>query len=320
MLFVLKVLEQLPECLAMSVLSACPADLDHQLDILPASLHHLAIEAAFPSIRCNQSLVLSMGCLEDEEKDEEEDDDEDKEDTEECVGVVTVSPTHAHAVLHAAKAATTALKLLDLRHVPVDGNASLLQLISAACMSPSDIRLSFNLDNVQCMSEYHGLAQIVESLSCNTALTSLSLDIQHDTTELFDLDSLLEALTGLQSLTLSRDRHVFSLSDFPAPTCIVNLLCLTHLCLGPGFEYVPLPLIVCRLTQLQVLQLRGNWRPQLQELPSLSPLTALKTLELQVPWGVELLPPLATLTALQARLLTCSIATSLNVILVYFSA
>jgi hypothetical protein len=275
MLCVLKVLDQLPEGLAIAVLAASPADLDHQLDILAASLHRLAIEAAFPSIRRHHSLTLFFSCLGDEEETER-------------VGVVTVSPAHAHAVLHAATA-NSALEVLDLRNIIVEGNDRLLQLISPACLSPSDIRLSLDMGNVLCMSEYHALAQVVEALSSNTVVTSLSLDIKHDSNELFDYDSLLAALTGLQSLTLSRDKH-FDIEDFyaPAPRCIVNLVSLTHLCLGPGFVLIDLPQIVCRLMKLQALLLRGTWGSELQELPSLSDLTALKILELQLPSEVEL--------------------------------
>jgi hypothetical protein len=298
MLCVLQVLEQLPEGLAMSVLTASPADLDHQLDILPASLHHLAIEAALPSIRRHHSLTLSFRCLGDEDKAEGE-----------CEGVVTVCPVQGHAVLHAARTAICALKVLDLRNIPLGGSDRLLQVISAACMCPSDIRLDFDFRNAQCMYESNGLQQIVEALSSNTALTSLSLDVRRDASELFGFDSLLGALTGLQRLELSRDKHVYKPNHHvPAPSCIINVS-LTHLCLGPGFASLDLPQIVCRMTQLQTLLLRGDWDSELRELPPLSPLTALKTLELQVPGEVQSLPPLATLTLLQARVLISSTAT-----------
>jgi hypothetical protein len=291
MLCVLKVLDQLPEGLAMAVLAASAADLDDQLDILPASLHHLAIEAAFPSIHRHNSLVLSFGCLGDEAE-------------EEAAGVVTVSPAHAHAVLHAARSANSALEFLDLRNIIVAGNDWLLQLISPACMSPSDIRLSFDVGDLACISECNALAQIADALSSNTTLTSLSLDIKCDSNEGFNLDSLLEALTGLQRLTLTGDKHLYNPERYiPAPTCIVKLLSLTYLCLGPGFEIYDIPEIVCRMTQLQALHLRGAWDSELEELPSLSPLTALKSLELQIPGQLESLPPLATLTSLQARAL-----------------
>jgi hypothetical protein len=55
---VLKVLEKLPEGLAIAVLAASPADLERHLSILPATLHPLAIEAAFPSIKRDRSLTL----------------------------------------------------------------------------------------------------------------------------------------------------------------------------------------------------------------------------------------------------------------------
>jgi hypothetical protein len=46
MICFLKVLQQLPESLAIAVLAASPAHLVHHLSILPGSFHHLAIEAA----------------------------------------------------------------------------------------------------------------------------------------------------------------------------------------------------------------------------------------------------------------------------------
>jgi hypothetical protein len=60
---VLKVLQQLPNVLAIEVLAASPADLEHHLSILPATLHLLAIEAAFPSIRRHRSLSLDFDSL-----------------------------------------------------------------------------------------------------------------------------------------------------------------------------------------------------------------------------------------------------------------
>jgi hypothetical protein len=59
-LSVLKVLEQLPEGLAVSILAASTGGLDHHLSILPSSLHHIAIEAAFPEIRLENSLDLDL--------------------------------------------------------------------------------------------------------------------------------------------------------------------------------------------------------------------------------------------------------------------
>jgi hypothetical protein len=102
---VLQVLQQLPEGLAIAVLAAPPADLEHQLDLLPASLHHLAIEAAFPSIRGYHSLTLDFN------------------------SDVRLKPEIACAVLHAATTASSALRNLHLSHVPLTGNDRLLQLI-----------------------------------------------------------------------------------------------------------------------------------------------------------------------------------------------
>jgi hypothetical protein len=72
---------ELPEGLAIAVLAASPADLEHHLSILPESLHLLAIEAAYPSIRHLPSLTLEFNSLRD--------------------------PTTAYAVLHAATAGAT---------------------------------------------------------------------------------------------------------------------------------------------------------------------------------------------------------------------
>jgi hypothetical protein len=59
----LQVLQQLPEGLAISVLAAAAADLEHQMSILPASLHPLAVEAAYPSIRRDHSLIFDFNCM-----------------------------------------------------------------------------------------------------------------------------------------------------------------------------------------------------------------------------------------------------------------
>jgi hypothetical protein len=117
-LSVLKVLEQLPEGLAIAVLAAAPVALHRQLEILPASLHHLAIEAAFPSIRRHHSLTLTF------------------------FPSPGIKPREfavaACAVLHAAITNNSALTHLEVSHIPV-GNDGLVQLISAACKSPSDL-------------------------------------------------------------------------------------------------------------------------------------------------------------------------------------
>jgi hypothetical protein len=60
MLLSVQVLEQLPEELAIAVLTASQCGLNHLLSVLPASLHPLAIESAFPSIRHSQSLAFDF--------------------------------------------------------------------------------------------------------------------------------------------------------------------------------------------------------------------------------------------------------------------
>jgi hypothetical protein len=59
----LQVLQSLPESLAVAVLAAAQVDLAHQLFVLPVSLHSLAIEAAYPSIRRDHSFTLDFSAL-----------------------------------------------------------------------------------------------------------------------------------------------------------------------------------------------------------------------------------------------------------------
>jgi hypothetical protein len=96
-LTVLKVLKQLPEGLVMAVLTASAADVEHHLFVLPSSLHPLAIEVAFPSIRRDRSLTLDFASL--------------RKSSTACV------------VLHAATAGTaeaSSLHALDLKPTPSD--------------------------------------------------------------------------------------------------------------------------------------------------------------------------------------------------------
>jgi hypothetical protein len=270
---VLKVLQQLPEGLAIAVLAASPADVEHHLSMLPDSLHPLAIEAGLPSIRYQRSLSLDFKSL-----------------------------RNPIMVLHAAISGTTgasALKELELKHIPVRYNECLQQLISSACRSASDVRLDFRCSIPSLFPKSLPMSQIEKALSHNTALTSLQLTFGGDPWHVFNLDRLLESLTGLQSLELgsSIGLHTgyFPVS-VPTPMSIANLLCLTRLCLGPSFDLEELPQLLPHLTRLQTLRLEDelNNRPELE---TLSSLTALQTLELLADWDV--LPPLSTLTALQ---------------------
>jgi hypothetical protein len=112
---VLQVLQSLPESLAIAVLAASQAELEHQLVVLPASLHPLAIEAAYPSIRRDHSLTLDFSSPGDK-----------------------ISFT-TFAALHAATTGTCALRKLHLSHIPVQDNDHLLQLVAAACKSAADV-------------------------------------------------------------------------------------------------------------------------------------------------------------------------------------
>jgi hypothetical protein len=148
---VLKVLQQLPEGLAIKVLAASPARLQHHLSILHPSLHCLSVEAAFPSIRRHYSLTLDLS----------------KEDL-----------TTAFAVLHAATAGTIgfcALRKLKLFGIPEDCNACLQQVISAACKSASDVRLHFSRTEPQLLPPCPRFPKLEDSLAQNSGLTSLQL-------------------------------------------------------------------------------------------------------------------------------------------------
>jgi Leucine-rich repeat (LRR) protein len=271
----LQVLHQLPEGLANAVLVASPADLNHQLEILPATLHHLAIEAALPSIRRHHSLTLSFDSN------------------------ASIRRRSAHAVLQAVIREGNVLKALNLSHIPVQGHKRLHQLIANACMSALNVSLSFTVDNAMQKGQTNALAQIGEALSCSSPLTGLSLAFMSDPGQIFDLDSLLQACTGLQSLTIEMEESIDSwLGSFPAPKCIIDMH-LTHLCIGPGFHCIDLPKLARCMTQLRALHLRGGWEPKASELPSLSLLTALQTLELQDCWQLREIPSLESLTALQ---------------------
>jgi hypothetical protein len=271
----LQVLHQLPEGLAIAVLAASTADLNHQLDILPASLHHLAIEAALPSIRRHHSLTLSFDSN------------------------ASIRRRSAHAVLQAVIREGSVLKTLSFSHIPVQGHKRLHQLIAHACMSASNVSLSFSVSHARQAFQTNALAQIGDALSCSTPLTGLSLTFRSDPGQIFDLDRLLQACTGLQSLAIEMKESIdFCLGSVPAPKCIIDMR-LTHLCIGPGFHCMDLPKLARRMTQLRALHLRGGWEPKAPELPSVSLLTELQTLELQDCWELREIPPLNSLTALQ---------------------
>jgi hypothetical protein len=267
-LCVLKVLQQLPEGLAIAILAASPVGLEPQLSVLPDSLHPLAIEAAFPSIRRHHSLTLDFASLS--------------------------NPNTACTVLHAATAETSgasALQTLELKHIPVTCDDRLQQLISAACGAASDVLLDFSLINPEQMPESlltmnidqstshnNSLRQLSEALLHNSALTSLQLNFAGDPWRAFDFAGLIESLTGLQSLTLSSSLHLAP-DDPPelpgllrTPRAIAKLPCLTHLCFGPASTSVSFhgffpPRIAsksfdCRVTNARLSILRAWARSQ----------------------------------------------------------
>jgi Leucine-rich repeat (LRR) protein len=276
---VLKVLQKLPEGLAVSVLAASKADLEKQLSILSESLHPLAVEAAFPPIRSHHSLTLDLASL--------------------------GAPTSACAVLHAATTATNALQKLDLKHIPVCDNEHLLQAISAACRSVLHVCLHFTHSNPHQAPHLQSFVQLEDTLSRNTALTSLQLSVPDVPYDFLKFDCLLESLTSLQTLKLAPkgDSPNRLPPTFPLPPArhVINMPFLTRLCLGHGFRLKGLSEIIPYMTRLQALSLRGF---HVEELPPLSSLTALQTLELDHCPGLEQLPPLDPLTALQTLQVT----------------
>jgi hypothetical protein len=108
------VLQQLPAGLAIAVLAAARVDLERKMAILPVSLHPLAVEAAFPTIRRDHSLIFDFNCM------------------------WTTSLCTSQAVLHAATREACPLQRVDLRHIPLSEDV-LLQPIADICMSASDV-------------------------------------------------------------------------------------------------------------------------------------------------------------------------------------
>jgi Leucine-rich repeat (LRR) protein len=272
--FVLKVLQELPEGLAVSVLAASAADLQWHLSILPASLHPLAIEAAFPSIRRHHSLTLDISSF--------------------------FGSNTPYTVLRAATTGTIALKKLHLQYISVCANDDLLQLISAACRSALDVNLEFTNSYLHQVPDSQPYLQLEDTLSHNTALTSLQLSFPDIPCQFFRFELLLESLKSLQTLKLAPRgdffRKVYHDYHLPPARHFISLPVLTHLCLGHGFHFMELSQIVPYMTRLKALSLRGF---DLEELPPLCSLTALQTLELVHCERLKQLPPLDTLTALQ---------------------
>jgi hypothetical protein len=254
MLSVLQALEKLPASLITTVLLFAPADLGQQLDVLPTSLHHLAIEATFPSIRRYRYLLLDVN------------------------SPVVRGVNTTQAILQALATAIIPLGKLELQHIPVQNNESLLQLIPAACRSAW-----------------------VLSLSLGDMNFTASIEMQSD---LSRLDSVLEKLRGLQSLWLAVEYGSSSggFRGFSVPRCIVNMPCLMALSLRCGFHLMDLPEILPRMTRLRSLSLtdhvQGSQR-KLQKLPPLCCLTLLTNLFLFCLEDLLEIPPLLRLTNLQ---------------------
>jgi hypothetical protein len=89
----MQVLEQLPEGVAIAVLSAPSASLDNTLSVLPANLHPLDVEATSFSIHCHRSIILDFDS--------------------------PVERGTAIKLLHAATSVTSSLRKIDLRHIPL---------------------------------------------------------------------------------------------------------------------------------------------------------------------------------------------------------
>jgi hypothetical protein len=286
-LSVLKVLEQLPEGLATAVLAVSRADFESHVLMLPASLHPLAVEAAFPSIRQHNSLTLDLTFLD--------------------------KLTTAYAVLDTATKGATipcALKSLTLRNIPVSSNDRFQHLISAACCSASYVKLQFTRSKAQLVPSSPLFSHLEESLAQNSALTSLHLSFKDDPWHVFHLDCLFQNLTGLQSLDLASHMSpsgTFHLQtpfneipshDLSAKRGVANLCSLTRLRLGPGFHLRELAQVLPNMTRLQVLWLWGH-ELETQAGIALCTLTTLHTLKLDFGYSSVLLPSVVTLTALQ---------------------
>jgi hypothetical protein len=275
----LQVLQSLPEGLTVAVLAAAQVDLEHQLFVLPVSLHPLAIEAVYPSIRRDHSLTLDFSSQGNR------------------------ISSSIYSVLNAANTATCVLQKLHLSHIPVQNNDRLLQLVAAACKSAADVSLEFGRVVYEYGNDWRSFAHVAEALAHNSTLVSLQLTFYcDDPCDVVNLDLLLEALTGLQSLSL----HFRSFSSAmsakqPFPRVVVSMTSLTSLCLGHGFHSRNLPQILPLMTQLQALCLKSC--NNLQELPALSKLEALQTLHLSSCEMLQQLPSLACLTALQTLVL-----------------
>jgi hypothetical protein len=140
---VLQVLQQLPEGLAITVLAMAPAEIDHQLSILPVKLHPLVIDAAFPSIRQSHSLVLDNHSMS------------------------WKNPSPVYSALFAAITGSIVLRRLKVQHVPDWNNECLLQLILIACKSASDVFLDYE----SCKSHHVPGLKHIEQL-CDPKLIS----------------------------------------------------------------------------------------------------------------------------------------------------
>jgi hypothetical protein len=261
-----QVLEQLPEGLAIAVMAA-PSTLIHQkLHLLPTSLHPLAVEAVLLSIRRHGCVTLNFHSRV------------------ECT---------ANKMLHTATTATISLKKIHLKQIPVCNSGHILELIPVACKSASDVSLDYGNPWTWSVLRLQHLVQLGAVLSQNSALTSLHFAVQGQPNPAFKLDSLTDAHTGLQSLSLYVSTDYAPSFGIPP---LQHMLRLTRLQIGRGLNLMSLPQILPHLTRLKALHLSCGW---LKQLPPLTPLTALQTLSLSGGDGLQLLPPLITLTALR---------------------
>jgi hypothetical protein len=176
-LLVLQVLQQLTEGLAITVLAMAPADIDHQLSILPVRFHSLVIDAAFPAIRQYHALVLDNNSMS------------------------WKNPSPFYSALFAAITGSIVLRRLKVQHVPDSNNECLLQLILIACKSASDIALDYESCKSQQVPGLKHIEQLCEVLTQNPFLTSLELSVGGPPHDDFTFDSMLAALTNLQSLS-----------------------------------------------------------------------------------------------------------------------
>jgi Leucine-rich repeat (LRR) protein len=181
--------------------------------------------------------------------------------------------------------------------IPAKRNDPLQELISAACSSASEVVLDFRCSDPQLVPSSRPFPQLEDCLLKNSSLTSLHLLFEEDPLHVFNIDQLIQSLTGLQDLDLRAEMDPLP-DNLDIPSGIVSLCCLTELALGPGYHLRELPQILPHMTRLQSLCLQAD-EIEKPACMALSTLTSLQTLELRFDQDSVVLPSMATLNMLQ---------------------